>query len=236
MKTTIIPLSNLAISFIPVLFVLGVFIKWELNWKSFSYACLRMISQLLIVGYFLSHIFKQNSFAQTMAIVLFMLIVSGWISLYSIKNLRTKFLKYAFIALFCGSLPVLMLVTMLVIPTEPWYQPAFLIPLAGMVFSSSMNTIGLASERFEKEKLSFSAEEAKKNAFKAALIPLINTFFAVGLVSLPGMMTGQILSGVSPLLAVRYQIVVMTMVMGAGGISAAIFLYFRTKYEGFGEE
>jgi len=59
---------------------------------------------------------------------------------------------------------------------------------------------------------------------KAALIPIINSLFAVGLVSLPGMMTGQILSGISPLIAVRYQIMVMCMIFGAAGISAAAFL------------
>lgn len=62
------------------------------------------------------------------------------------------------------------------------------------------------------------------------MIPVINSLFAVGLVSLPGMMTGQILSGVSPLIAVRYQIMVMCMVFGAAGISAALFLQLGRKY------
>lgn len=61
---------------------------------------------------------------------------------------------------------------------------------------------------------------------RAALIPIVNTLFAVGLVSLPGLMTGQILSGVSPLIAVRYQVMVMCMVFGAAGLSAALFLRF----------
>ena len=229
MKTTIIPLTNLALGFIPVLVVLSIFIKWKLDWKSLTYASLRMISQLLLVGYFLSYIFNQDSIGWTFLIVLFMLIISGWISLYSIKHLRTKYLGYALFSLLCGSVPVVLLVTIIVIPTSPWYRPSFIIPLAGMVFSNAMNTIGLASERFENERENHDNAHAKKEALKASLIPLINTFFAVGLVSLPGMMTGQILSGVSPLLAVRYQIVVMTMVMGAGGISSAIYLSLRAK-------
>ncbi|MEP1779528.1 ABC transporter permease, partial [Reichenbachiella sp.] len=66
--------------------------------------------------------------------------------------------------------------------------------------------------------------EARNTALRAALIPITNSLFAVGLVSLPGMMTGQILSGVSPLIAVRYQIMVMCMAFGSAGISVALFL------------
>ena len=65
---------------------------------------------------------------------------------------------------------------------------------------------------------------ARGTALGAALIPITNAMLAVGLVSLPGMMTGQILSGVDPLLAVRYQIMVMCMVYAASGLAAAGFL------------
>ena len=74
-----------------------------------------------------------------------------------------------------------------------------------------------------------SDAEARKVAFQAALIPIINSLFAVGLVALPGMMTGQILSGVSPLIAAEYQIVVMTMLFGATGISAAAYLALQKR-------
>ena len=72
-------------------------------------------------------------------------------------------------------------------------------------------------------------KEARNTAMQASLIPIINSLFAVGLVSLPGMMTGQILSGVSPLIAVRYQIMVMTMIFGSSVISTAIFLTLIKK-------
>ena len=87
--------------------------------------------------------------------------------------------------------------------------------------------LGQPGERLKKEiAMGTNVLEAKRISLTAALIPTFNSFFAVGLVAFPGMMTGQILSGIDPLLAVRYQIVVMTMIMGAGGISAAIFLTF----------
>ena len=88
-----------------------------------------------------------------------------------------------------------------------------------------MNTVSLAAERFAAE-ISRGADglESRRLAYRASLIPLMNALLAVGLVSLPGMMTGQILSGVEPLIAVRYQIMVMCMLTGASGIAAALYL------------
>ena len=108
-----------------------------------------------------------------------------------------------------------------------------MIPLAGMVFANSMNTISVAAERFESERTALNYTSARRLAMNAAMIPTINSMFAVGLVSLPGMMTGQILSGVSPLIAARYQIMVMCMIFGSAGISAAIYLFLlKEKYDG----
>ena len=93
-----------------------------------------------------------------------------------------------------------------------------------------MNTVSVAAERFESEMTNGSSlDMAKHIAFQTGMIPVINTMFAVGLVALPGMMTGQILSGVSPLVAARYQIVVMAMLFAASGLSAAIFLQLRSR-------
>ncbi len=225
MNAIIIPIENLSLSLIPLGIVLAIFIQWGLNWKELLYAIVRMLSQLFIIGYFLNYIFTQNNPLWTTLMLLFMLAVSAWISLHSIKGDRTKHLKKSLISLLCGALPVLLLVVIAIIPTSPWYAPRFIIPLAGMVFASAMNTIGIAAERFSNEiSTNISIREARRKSLKASLIPQINSFLAVGLVSLPGMMTGQILSGVDPLVAVRYQIVVMTMLLGAGGISVSLFL------------
>ena len=112
-----------------------------------------------------------------------------------------------------------------VLNLDPWYTPRFLLPLAGMIFSSAMNSVSLAAERAGSEiKNGQPFETARRNALNAALIPITNSMFAVGIVALPGMMTGQILGGVSPLIAVRYQIMVMCMMFGTAGIAAALFL------------
>ena len=118
----------------------------------------------------------------------------------------------------------------LVLQLDPWYEPQVLIPLAGMYFANTMTTISLTAERFYSElKNNQSIDQAKKSAFNTAMIPQINGLLAVGLVALPGMMTGQILSGVSPLVAVRYQIMIMSILLGTCGIGSALLLYQLCK-------
>jgi putative ABC transport system permease protein len=99
-----------------------------------------------------------------------------------------------------------------------------------MIFAASMTNISLALERLHAElENGRTFQRARDIAFRASMIPVINSFFAVGLISLPGMMTGQILSGVSPLVAVRYQIMVMCMIFGAAGLSTVCFLTLIRK-------
>ena len=100
-----------------------------------------------------------------------------------------------------------------------------MIPFAGMIFSNAMTAITLAAERLQRElETGTPYKDARTAAWTAALIPQINALLAVGLVSLPGMMTGQVLTGVDPLIAVRYQIVVMAMIFQSAGFSVAMFL------------
>jgi putative ABC transport system permease protein len=129
------------------------------------------------------------------------------------------------LALIVGGTTTLILVTQGVLNLTPWYWPNYFIPLAGMIFANAMNSVSLAADRLEAEiGRDVAYNQARNIAFRSSLIPITNSLFAVGLVSIPGMMTGQILSGVSPLVAARYQIMVMCMVFGAAGISSAIFL------------
>ena len=90
---------------------------------------------------------------------------------------------------------------------------------------AAASAVGLAAERYQAERArDVEFVDARRTAYQASLIPIINSLFAVGLVALPGMMTGQILSGVSPLIAAKYQIVVMTMLFGVSGMASALYL------------
>lgn len=222
---TFIPFSRLVIIFIPVAIVTGILHTLSLGWKNTTYAFGRMLIQLLLIGYFLSYIFLSNNSYFIVSILSVMVFAASWISLRTISEKRIDLFKSAFIAITCGGGIVLFLVTQLVLQLEPWYLPRYMVPLAGMIFASSMNGISLAGERLKAEiERDVAYDNARGIALKAALIPITNSLFAVGLVSLPGMMTGQILSGISPLIAVRYQMMVMCMLFSAVGLSSYIFL------------
>lgn len=220
-----ISLVHLMIAFIPVAVMLAILFKWSLNTKSALYAVSRMLGQLLLVGYFLTYIFESDSAVIIMIILTVMLFSSSWIALRMVKTHRRTLFRNTFFAIALGGGSVLYIITQWVLNLEPWYLPRYIIPLAGMIFANSMNSVSLAAERLYAElERAVPHDEARKIALQAALIPIVNSLFAVGLVSIPGMMTGQILSGVSPLIAARYQIMVMCMIFGSAGISAACFL------------
>lgn len=223
----IIPFANLALAFIPVFVVAGILFKWTAEGRHTLYAVFRMLVQLLLIGYFLIFIFESDSAWVVGAVLVVMLCTSSWIALRTIKTRRRLLYKKAFYAITLGGGITLLLITQGVLDLSPWYWPRYLIPLAGMIFANAMNSVSLAAERLHAEiDRDVSYEQARSIAFRASLIPITNSLLAVGLVSLPGMMTGQILSGISPLIAVRYQIMVMCMVFASAGISAACFLKF----------
>tara|TARA_Y100001970_G_scaffold138304_1_gene170214 strand:- start:110 stop:610 length:501 start_codon:yes stop_codon:yes gene_type:complete len=160
-----------------------------------------------------------------MFILFLMISTASWIALGTVFEERQKLFLTAFISILIGGGIPLFLVTRFVLQLEPWYLPRYIIPLAGMIFASSMNGISLAAERLRSEiKENVNYNNATNIALKTALIPITNSLFAVGLVSLPGMMTGQILSGISPHIAIRYQIMVMCMIFSAVGLSSYLFL------------
>jgi putative ABC transport system permease protein len=216
---------DLAWVFIPVVIVLIILLRWALDAKVAVYAIVRMLIQLLLIGYVLTYIFRTEQSLIIVAVLAVMLLAASWIALRPLQSRNRGVYFKALAAIFIGGVPVLLLVTQLVLEIEPWFLPRYMVPLAGMIFASSMNTLSLAAERLQSElDRGEGYGEARKIALNTAMIPVINSLFAVGLVSLPGMMTGQILSGVSPLVAVKYQVVVMCMIFGAAGISAATYL------------
>jgi len=220
-----IPLINLSLAFIPAIAVIAIMFRWGLDFKSSLYAMGRMLLQLFLVGYCLSYIFEARSSWIVVMVLAVMVSFSSWIALRTVKPKRRILLKKAFLAIITGGGITLFLVTRVVLRLDPWYLPRYMVPLAGMIFANSMNGISLAAERLEAELgQNKPYTKARNIAFGASIIPIINSLFAVGLVSIPGMMSGQILSGISPFIAARYQIMVMCMIFGSVGMSSACFL------------
>ena len=220
-----IPIFNLALAAIPALFVVFILWRWSAHAAHSLAALARMLVQLLLIGYVLVYIFEADVPWIVLAVMPVMVVAASWIALRTIPQLRPKLYGYALLSIVIGGGLTVALITQAVLTLDPWYQPSFMVPLSGMIFAASMNAVSLAAERITAElRRGVDYIDARRIAMQAGLIPIVNTLFAVGLVSLPGLMTGQILSGVSPLIAVRYQVMVMCMVFGASGISAALFL------------
>jgi len=227
----IIHFSQLSLAFIPVLCVLLIFIRWSLSIKQAVYALLRMFSQLLLIGYTLAFIFDTENSYVILGILFFMCLTSSWIALGTVADNRLQLYQYALLAISLGGGLTLLLITQGTLQLTPWYTPHYMVPIAGMIFANSMNSVSLAAERLQAEiKHQDSFTSARNKAFQAAMIPVVNSLFAVGLVSLPGMMTGQILSGTEPFIAARYQIMVMAMVFGSSGLSTAIYLLCMRRF------
>jgi putative ABC transport system permease protein len=220
----VIPWGALLWCLVPIFTVVLIFKVWDQSTTDLLIASSRMVVQLLTVGYVLIFLFAKPSLLISVVIIFVMLLIASWIAVRPVKQ-HPKLWGAAVLALCCSVLIHLGLSVFLVIRLEPWYLPSVLIPLAGMYFANTMNSISLSVERFYAE-LSHNKDPvaARNSAFKAAMIPQLNGLLAVGVVALPGMMTGQILSGVSPLIAVRYQIMIMTMLLGCSGVGADIIL------------
>ena len=230
MGLELIPIANLALAFIPVLAVVAVMHRWRVGAGKGLYANARMLVQLVVIGYVLTYIFKADNPWVIVAVLAVMTLASAWISMRPLRASSVRLYTVFLAALGSTGFAVFWLVTQLVLEVERWFEPSLVVPIAGMIFANAMNTVSLTAERYEAE-LGHGADrsEARRTAFDAGLIPQINSLLAVGLVALPGMMTGQILAGVDPLVATRYQIVVMCMVFGAGGLGAAVYLVLQRE-------
>ncbi|MFT5079884.1 MAG: putative ABC transport system permease protein, partial [Planctomycetota bacterium] len=221
---------RLAVAFLPVALVIGLLWHWRLDHRAALVAVGRMLLQLLLIGYVLVFLFEAQNGLVILGALSVMLLAASWIALGNLAGPFRILFPKSLAAIGLGGGAVLLVITQGVLGLDPWFDPSKIIPLAGMIFATSMNSVSLAGERMESEVakgIGFVA--ARSIAMRASLIPITNSLLAVGLVSLPGMMTGQILSGVSPFIAARYQIMVMCMIFGAAGISAALFLTIARK-------
>ena len=236
MEIATISVPRLALSFIPVAIVVILMWRWGQGYGRSLQAIARMLIQLTLIGYVLIYIFQTESGLLISGVLTVMLVAASWIALNTVELTKGSLFPASLVSVLLGGGTTLALITQGVLQLKPWYQPSIMIPLAGMIFAASMTNISLALERLHAELQNGSEfQRARETAFRTSMIPVINSFLAVGLISLPGMMTGQILSGVSPLIEVRYQIMVMCMIFGAAGLSTVCFLAMIRKTEHFRE-
>ena len=149
----IIPLHRLALALIPVLVVILVQQRWALPVRPTIYGAARMLAQLLLVGYVLVFLFDTDSSLVVFGVLAMMIMVASWIALRPVGHDRPRLYWAALGAIIVGGVPTLVLTTQLIIDVTPWYDPRYLIPLAGMIFSNSMNSVSIAVDRFGGEMI-----------------------------------------------------------------------------------
>lgn len=220
--------------------------------RGFMVGAVRAAVQLVAVGYVLVYVFEASRWwlvllAMTAMLVAATATAARRTSAQPVVGERRALWTITGTAMLVGAGLTLAYVTEVVLHVQPWYEPRYLIPLFGMILGNAMNGAALAAERLASEMESRRGEveaylalgasparaaaEPVRRAQVAALIPAVNGLMTVGLVQLPGMMTGQILAGQSPLLAVRYQIVVAFMLAGATAVTTAIVvLWYRRRF------
>ncbi|MBL6989832.1 MAG: iron export ABC transporter permease subunit FetB [Bacteriovoracaceae bacterium] len=236
----------MCLGFVLIVSILSISMKLKLE-KEILIGSIRTFGQLLLVGYILSHIFDIENVYLIILVLVWMVF---WASHAVKSRVKSKKLIPIFLPTICTMLicylPLAFIVTYFIIGVRPWYLPQYLIPITGMIIGNSMNAISISLDRFFNElinkkdeieqALSFGAtyQEASqtifKNAITSGMIPSINSLMTVGLVSLPGMMTGQILGGQAPLSAVKYQIIVMLMILVSTSVGSIMTTYWVRKY------
>lgn len=202
--------------------------------RSLLWATVRAFVQLTLIGYILTYIFQLNTLLVIIPLILIMSIIATGEATRRIKNAPYHPGLAAFISITASTFIVGTIVVVLIISPRPWYSAQVMIPIFGMLLGNSMNAIALSLDRVYSEihahidqveqLLCFGATPWEavmsyaRKAVAAGMTPTINSLMVVGLVSLPGMMTGQILAGMNPSSAVRYQFVVMVMMAAAVAI------------------
>lgn len=241
---------GLLFSMLLLIIPLGIFIQLKLKLaKQLFVSFGRMIGQLALIGLWLQFLLDQEDYRLTLFWFGFML-VNAVITLRGrLKFQRRILLPILFTALGVTSLVIMPWILFVVIRPEPLFSAKFVIPIYGMVLGNSMNSCALALERFEsglsdnwkayytRISLGASSWEAAlppfRKAMQASLMPQLLTIASMGVVSLPGMMTGQILGGSSALVAIKYQMMVMAAIFSAVTLAdfLAIRLYLAKRFD-----
>jgi putative ABC transport system permease protein len=245
----IIQLSILQLA-IAYVFTLVVFMI--LSWRKIPQqkllliATLRMSIQLVLVGYVLIYLFDQQNPFFTILILVIMQGFSVHTILSKFKKKLSKSLQHVVMIIFpLTTVTVLLFFLFGVVNLSPWYDAQYFVPLAGMIIGNALTGVSLALSQMNQQMndkitqieevliLGGTPTEATKSivdrSFSEAIVPTLNTMVGMGIVFLPGMMTGQILSGVSPLLAIRYQVAIMLGILGSVSLSVFFVLFFGIK-------
>ncbi len=220
--------------------------------RSIFIAALRTVVQLMLIGLVLKLLFNTTHFGWVVLVAVVMLLAAGREVMVRQQRRFAGVQSFALgtLSLFISTVVVTLLVLTVVISAEPWYSPQYAIPLLGMMFGNTMNGIALGLDRLTQtawqqrevvearlmlgQPSQQAISDIRRESIRSGMIPIINAMAVAGIVSLPGMMTGQILAGAAPMEAVNYQILIMFMVTAGTGFGTifAVTMGARHLFDG----
>ncbi|MGE5422534.1 MAG: ABC transporter permease [Ignavibacteriales bacterium] len=248
MNNAYIPISNfqlgLSVGLVLITGLISTLMQLGLL-KSLLWGTFRAFIQLSLIGYILTYVFKWNSLLVIIPLILVMTWIASREATKRIENAPTDPVPVTFLSLLASTFIVGLVVVVVIISPEPWYSARVMIPIFGMLLGNSMNAIALSLDRMYSDVAAHADEVEQmlcfgatpwesvsvhiKKALAAGMTPTINSLMVVGIVSLPGMMTGQILAGMDPQSAVRYQFVVQIMIAASVAIGCLIMIALSYK-------
>jgi putative ABC transport system permease protein len=216
--------------------------------RRLAWAAARAVVQLLAIGYVLGWVFAYNRWYVVLPLMALMTLIAGFAG--AARGTRTYAGQRAdsIVSIWASSWLVAAVGLFVVIRIHPWYEPQYAIPILGMILGNTLTGVSLGIERMTEELTARrdrvdmalalgatrweAAQGPARQAVRAGMLPTLNQMAVVGVVSLPGMMTGQVLAGQSPLQAVRYQIVIVFLIAAASalGTVGAVLLTYRRLF------
>lgn len=254
-----LPILNLCIAYVFVAMLLVIFrfrgIRRE---RQIVVAALRMTVQLTAMGYILMFVFENPSWWLTLMLLVVMLSFAIYNARKRVKlEMSPALARLMALSMLTGYLVTALVFLFVVLRVDPWFNPQYCIPISGMIVGNAMTGAALGAnklcsgmqdgrERIENALMlgatpAAAAHTVVNEAFDSAILPIMNNILTMGIVSLPGMMTGQILSGTFPITAIKYQIGIMLAILGCTSLTSVIFVTlgyktFFTKYAALRDE
>ena len=211
-------------------------------------AALRTAVQLTLIGLVLKVLFENAQLGWVTVMAVFMLLVAGREVMARQERRFKGWWGYAVgtFSMFLSSFTVTVFALVVILGDTPWYTPQYAIPLLGMLLGNTMNGIAIAMDRLTNaaweqrsviearlmlgERWDEAISEMRRQAIRSGMIPIINAMAAAGIISLPGMMTGQILAGAAPVDAVKYQILIMFLITAGTGLGTMAAVTIGAKH------
>jgi putative ABC transport system permease protein len=238
---------GLAVLLILINAAISVLLQLGLGRQLFM-AAVRMTVQLLLIGFVLQWVFARSGWYTVIGLMAVMTAVAGAAAVGRTERRYPGVWLNSLVSVWVSSWLVAALALFVIVRVEPWYRPQYAIPLLGMILGNTLNGVALGLERFGEELAARrdqvetllalgatrweAARQPIQRAVRTGLMPTLNSMITMGIVSLPGMMTGQLLAGVSPVQAVRYQIVIMFLIASATalGTVGVVLLGYRRLF------